>query len=490
MALNFLRQKQIFDQFGNQVSDDQSDDSSDDSSPMSDESETPPQIPGWSPPDISDEYGGNPSENMGGGITPIPKTPNIPDYSATAGSTSPTPTGADDITRWSKLYENLYKPSTSATDRLNALLDQTPTSDQYKPGILRTIGALGVGMGPGGLKAANEVMDEPYASALEKWKAKTAPFQQAAQLENTENVNARQVASSTAANILGSEKLAETTAKDQAKAATDATRAKAYAFSKDNPSWKFDFSGPNIIAVSPDGTQRQNLGPTGHLDDATKYNIQGNYKVAAAQASGAAAATVAGIKGRIPVQDKDGNWYLIDPSDTAGGPKPMGNAPSTPTGPLAKPGTTPAPKPGDVPKDIQNTLENLYHTDPLGEKWIQQDPDSLKYSMKPKPVVSSGLFGFGATPQSDLDEWNNVNSKVYGPTTGGATGARTPTPSPSPAPTPTPAVGAMSPNDQMAGVANGTRLVAIDPQGNQVTIKNTQASIQEATMKGYKVQVK
>jgi hypothetical protein len=189
----------------------------------------------------------------------------------------------------SNVLEDIGTFDTSQADAFRDLINNQPQRED--PGWARRIVASGMSVGahPGDVKdpigVQEDVMYAPYKREMADWTAKVEPAYRSATLENTANANERQARTSVMNNNAALRRIEETErnnsernriteAKNEATAKAAQLRAEAYDFKVRHPDWKFNFSGPNILAVSPDGKETANLGPTGHLSDADKINLR------------------------------------------------------------------------------------------------------------------------------------------------------------------------------------------------------------------------
>jgi hypothetical protein len=221
--------------------------------------------------------------------------------------------GDDPSDRYKRWLDD-FQPEHAASDRLNNLLLNPPTRE--RPSLGRTLVAIGKGFGKGGFDDQQTIMNEPYERKKDEWTSQTTPAYQAASIERQTNANERALRGNVIAaeiqgdRITSNERIAaqrdETTrAKNEAANEVATKRAEAYDFKMRHPDWKFDFSGPQVIAASPDGTQSVRLGPTGHMSDVDKINLQQKNEIERIHARGDEAqetkrTTPGGYAGRDP----------------------------------------------------------------------------------------------------------------------------------------------------------------------------------------------
>lgn len=216
--------------------------------------------------------------NIFGPTNPIQST--SPDISPVMSNPMPTNPMSmseqpDDISpgdRITQLMQEYYKPETQATDAYNELVKQYPT--QFKPSMLRKIGAAVTAFGPSGQKGAMDFLYEPYNQQLQAWKDQIIPAGKAADLERQSNINNRTLAYQTVSQRLRAEADAAKAKNDETRANAALQRAQAYEFKTRNPTLKFDFSGPTVLVADPTTGKVSNTGiATGALSDADKLAL-------------------------------------------------------------------------------------------------------------------------------------------------------------------------------------------------------------------------
>lgn len=335
--LNLLRQKNLFDQYG-------MDDGSGD-------------LPGYMPDFYDESQPQNqviptPPMRRNPEMPPqIPKPPNIPDYSATPNQSQ------NEYDQLMKVYDKLYTPQHTATDRLNQFLSAFPNEDQYQPSIARRIVASGLALGgERGALASQKFLDEPYQTELEKWKAQAGPLQQAATLENQQNINERTLAGNFATAMTAQRRTDETARANQAK--EDIARQKNEIAWAKSQGAKFDTKGAHVIITWPDGTVQDSGVPTTAFSPIEQQALrnEGAANVADIRAKSSAANVQAGKA--TTVVDSQGNIYTINPVTPDKPPVPMGGAPPVPVGPLSKLPTE-APTKTKTPAEIEKERVNM-----------------------------------------------------------------------------------------------------------------------------------
>jgi hypothetical protein len=302
------------------------------------------------------------------------------------------PPEENSIDEYIRLMKEMYHPQTTASDRLNQLINSFP--QEKKPSLGRTLVGVAAGLG-GGVKASQEVMDEPYKHDLESWKAQTTPAYQAAEVERqrndtdrtlTGNVIQAQIADKknriTEENNREKNRIAEE--KNQAQAAATKTRSEAYAFKQYHPTWVFDFKGPVTRAYNPTNpSETVNLGPSGHLSDADQINLKGEWNVKAAETRGMNATDLEALKQSGRPFNIGNDIYVFE----NGVLKPVGS------GAITRPGTPP--KEG---KDKPNiNAPRAGRNDILRESF--DDPLVKKYKFITAPGTSGGDYQLAPAPE-------------------------------------------------------------------------------------------
>lgn len=260
MAINRLRQQQIFDSF-EPVSFSYGQD--DWQGPIQPTSFMPPgpQIPQYDPgmdPDINPQAPQMPTLSN---PTRILQNPNEPRQN------------------WMQMIDQLYQPETQASNRFNTLLDNAP--ELGRPGIARRLAATGMAFGSKTpIETAEKVMYAPYFREMEDWKAKSGPYYNAANLERQSNINERQLTGQMVTAQQNQQRLDETERKNRETAEIGMIRARAYAFKQEHPDWKFNFTGPTVMVTDPlTGTVHNTGIPTGSLTDFDKINLTAERRI-------------------------------------------------------------------------------------------------------------------------------------------------------------------------------------------------------------------
>lgn len=361
-----------------------------------------------------------------------PPVPNVPSYSASADGLDPQ-TRAE-IARQKAIADTFYTPDTTSRDRFGKMIDNAPDVTKYNPGLLRTIGSIGMSMGPGGYKAAEESQYSPFMREAAMWKEKIGPAQQAATIENTSNNIERQIAGQATAGITASERNAanERIATEKAKVAQSKVdsdreigliRARADDYMKRlGHGWQFDTTGPSVIAMNKDDpSQNFDTGiETGKLDEMTRKAMENYGKIEAAKQLGANAAGVAAVRATGYWRDPDGNLYQVGPG---GKPVPVADAPEQPTGQLtpvptgARAGSGTGKGAGGPVEDLKNydavvqVRMRAVHDNKSEFSDLFKIDDKGNYSMVPRPGY--GWFSLDATDEAEMARWDEARKLVF-----------------------------------------------------------------------------
>jgi hypothetical protein len=380
-------------------------------------------------PDV--DFGGNPYD-MGQVNLPSPNEPyfggnyevqNDPRSYVNPTIAGPNSVGAGTAQNLMDVINQIYTPETTSRDRFNRLLDAAP--EREGPGLMRGLAAFGMGMGAKDpldtLKVHEQVMYAPHHRNMADWTAKTQPFGQAAQFENTANINERTLAGNVATNITNQQRYDQQNAINEEKnriaqirAESDRIRQQAYALKQQG--WTFDFSTPRILATSPDG-RMVDYGPSGEMQEVDKINLQGKWGVDRAAAVGQNAAQVAGIRGVTYWQDEAGNMFMQNP--TGAGPR-MGLEPvqgnAYPRGNLKPVDATPNAGAAVNPRIARNDKFRQFADErpDLAAKWLIPPVSATgDWGIKPPPGPSGGFMGWGRSIDPNaVTEYNQVRQAL------------------------------------------------------------------------------
>ena len=134
-----------------------------------------------------------------------------------------------------------------------------------------------------------------HARAMADWKEKTGPFQQAAQVENTANINERTLAGNVFTAKTQADRLAEQGRIADEKNRISEIRARAYSWKQQHPDdGNWDTTGPTYVLKNPQTGEVKNTGiKTGQLaeEDLQLLKNKGNVDAARERGAGAYAGT-------------------------------------------------------------------------------------------------------------------------------------------------------------------------------------------------------
>jgi len=249
------------------------------------------------------------------------------------------------------MANRFYTPQTRASDRFNNLLDEFPQREE--PGLgTRLIGATAF-LGnksrgiPGGYEIQDKVMNAPFYRDVAAWKEKTGPFQQGAQIENTANNTERQLASNMVTGAVNTRRYDDQQRIAQAKqdeigrsnlVKEEIQRQKIEIDRAARLGAKFSTKGERIIAMFPDG-HTEDAGPTTNFSPLELENLRQSGRMDVVRQQGANSLANVQAGGWILVQDADGNQYRINPRQQGQAQPISPNAPPQPTGPVQRIGT-------------------------------------------------------------------------------------------------------------------------------------------------------
>ena len=326
----------------------------------------------------------------------------------------------EDIRSLADQLNSIYTPDTTSRDRLNRLLDAYP--ERESPGWARRLVASGAGLrSKDPLKTMEDIMYAPHLRELSDWKDRTGPYQQAAQIENTANVNERTLAGNILNAKTQADKLAVQEQYNRDRSEVALIRANAYRAKQEGAEIKIEEG--RVVAyhnAGPKAGQVEFLGKVpGSSTDAELADIRGRWAVKAAEARGETAQATANIRGYQPAQDEQGNVYVIDPATKS--ITPVGDAPPMPVGQLRSITGTPrqpaVPKPptkAETDQQIQQKLLEIYNRSPDSvngdAKWLVGDVQSGTLRLKPRPVET---WANRNTIAADQEHYDRVRKQVY-----------------------------------------------------------------------------
>lgn len=349
---------------------------------------------------------------------------------------APAPDSADMSARTMDIINRMYSPDTTDRDRFRELLDQAP--ERGVPSWARTAAASAMSLkADDPIKTAEAVQYAPYHRDMADWTAKADPFSKAAQLENTANVNERALAG----NVITAQTAADRTAElgrqadlknEQALGRNRISMLKVQM----GPGWKIDaHNGTTIKMYNPTTGEFKDTGmSTRWMNEEDKIDAEGEWRVRAAEASGAAAISRIQAAGGGLVTGADDNTYQPD-TDNPGSYR---NVPGLPPGRTTRVGTPASSRGGnplDTERNRQTTLGTIYVTDADAKDYIEKQSNG-KFEMRARPIVGKGggWLGKNAT-QEQVDRWDEIMKQAlpnYVPktveTTGIAPGSEKPAP--------------------------------------------------------------
>jgi len=301
-----------------------------------------------------------------------------------------------------------YTPDYTSRDRLNRLLDAPP--ERNKPSWARKLVAGGLSLkSEDPIATAEKAMYAPYLRDQAEWTGKTAPFAQAAQLENTANIQERTLvgnaATAHAAQVRADTQQRIADAKNetaQKRAENDNIRARAYAAK--NNGYTIHKAGDRYIGINPQG-QRIDVGPSGGLDRETELDIMGEWGVKRAEAQGAAAVDTA----RAGAQATGRDLIVVNGVTHRYNPDTMEYEPvrGLPQGTPTRPGTPPrgGNEPLDVLRERNNKFLSIADQYPqIAEKWFTPPASpGDNWRLKPPPEPS-----FWSDKKDEIAEYAKV----------------------------------------------------------------------------------
>jgi hypothetical protein len=203
--------------------------------------------------------------------------------------------------------KQLYTPETSASDRLNSMIDNMPHYNEHQ-GKLRSIAAAIIAATQGAKAGSNALM-APYHHQMDEWNTKIKPVENAATLEkNTNSIN-RQMANATINSELTDRRDTARQKTNDANTKIREDRANVYRFKVEHPDKKFNFTGPTVTMTDPRTGEITNTGiATGSLSDGDKLDLQHKNRIGEIDETGKQARDTEATRqtGRIAVVDEQG----------------------------------------------------------------------------------------------------------------------------------------------------------------------------------------
>lgn len=339
-----------------------------------------------------DPYTGTPTYNTPPPTTPPPPPP-IPQYQNPIQSFGQQqqrqPANDTDayMKRLIELQKQLYTPSTQASSRLNSFLDSFP--EREPPSFMRKLTASMAGFG-GGAGAADKILNEPYNQELASWAAKAGPFQSAATLENSQNVNERQLATSLATNLATGERNQRQAETEKIKADAAMTKANAYAQkTAAGPDSIVKVVNGRVVLVDPKKTGPEamtDLGQVGNFNQMDIQLLQSRTGITERQIMAAA------------MQQKDISQTEVQFL--------LANYRASLEAINKQVGT-----PGQMPDVIQARIEKIYGNEPNMRHWFEMK-DNGKMGLVDPPVVGSGWWWGGKVTQEQVNEYNKLAARI------------------------------------------------------------------------------
>lgn len=322
--------------------------------------------------------------------------------------------------------DKIYNPQYESRDRYNTLLGDYP--EREEPSWARKIVAGSMGMSARNhnenpLTTMESVLNMPHIRDVADWKEQVDPNYKAADLENRSNINERTLAGNILTNKYQTDRFMEQgrQADEKARIAEEKNRATATNTANNarlkylaQTGWKVDYSGPTIIATrtNPDTglPEKMEMGDTGKVDEQTRLDTQGYYRVQAANQFGANQANVANIREGAFFHDEAGNSYR---ASADGNLTRMGTAPATPVGKLTPASPDKALTGSAATVADQQKLRSIYNTYPQYQNrkfWTTQDDGSI--ALAPRPKMGSWLQT-DASDRADIAAWDQLAKLVY-----------------------------------------------------------------------------
>lgn len=340
--------------------------------------------------------------------------------------------------------KELFHPSHIATDKFDQMIGQYPTRTEPSKmrrfagaalGALSAIGDPTIGPmgGPPNHEMGHKVYDDitgktDFNEKVQDWKNQVGPLGTAANMERYQNTNERQTAYQTISAELRDHAQELKAKNDNRKA--DIAEHRANIYDMKSRGYKFDFSGPTIMATRPDDPNPKDTGiPTGHMTQLDKLNLEAENKANAIDESGRQSRLTEGVKegNREKLADKKG-WStanIPDPTDPTrmigvrinndtGEVKPIQlggenvgavQKPSSGAGAANKPET-----PAQTKIRQFNAATKLFNTDPELRQFIKLGPGANEFSL-----VTPGKSPWMGTPTGpNMSQMKKLNESIYG----------------------------------------------------------------------------
>jgi hypothetical protein len=380
--------------------------------------------------------------SMDSGNLGMPKTPSPFDNIQFGNTTMPPPNPAlnDDTDNYDPgaRMKELFHPSHMASDRFDEMINKFPQREQ--PSKKRMWGGALLGA----LTAANDTMTVGHDTGrgrgvyedvtgrtrnredVEDWKTQMGPLGQAANFERYQNTNERQNAYQTISAELR-DHAQELKAKNDSRKA-DIAEKRAQIYEMKSKGYKFDFSGPTVIATRPDSPTPQDTGvPTGHMTQLDKLNLEAENRAANTTNKGEEDRKTERLReqGRETLADKKG-WDVVNipnPEDPTkqiavrinrdtGAIEPVKLGGSS-VGPVAKPsgsGSTAKPE-SETNKRVgeYRRARQLWNTNPELRPFIKWGPGANDFS-----IQQAGRNFMGTPTGPNMDQTKKIADAIYG----------------------------------------------------------------------------
>lgn len=352
---------------------------------------------------------------------------NVSTQPTTPKKPSSTDLRSNDIEDLVGLTNRLYTPETRATERFNKLLDEAP--ELNNPSLARSIfgGMINFGANAKGkdiMDNSDRVNYAPYAREQAIWDKRAGPYQQAAQLENTANINERTLAGNMATQLNTMQRNRQTEENNAERNRIAEIRATAYAFKARNPNWIIKEQGERTIAYNPQTLEQQDLGPSFGMTRRDEIELQNEGRIQAAAAS--VGNMLQSPDGTVWERDaKSGEWR-----PAKGGPTVQPTTPQSAPQPTVTPGGIRVPPPAEPPPQNQGlqriptgddtppkaktaaelelqrnqNAKGIYQANPHLRNYFSVQGDTYRLRKRP----DYGWFTGDATDEAKMKEWDDI----------------------------------------------------------------------------------
>lgn len=326
------------------------------------------------------------------------------------------------------LYNQYYQPEHAASDRYNQMISQYPQDKGH--GKMARIGAALLGGAATlatddintGVKLGTGVLDYKRNKQLADWKNQIEPAQNAANLERTSNVNARQTATSMVNARLADKKQeqANTIAEEKTKIAQQ--RADIYRLKNERPDYEFNDKGPTVMVKDPATGQIWDSGfKTSNLSEIDRITLNQRNAMSQIGARTEGAKEVAGINAGSREKTAQANrplFNVLDPESgqyvaayrDANGNLVRATMDYQPVTDVKKVGTEPSNKSmtsSQTKVDVYNKALKIINTDAELKKFVKIKSNGEVTVVAPG---EGGFFGNSPSP----DQYNRIKQQLYG----------------------------------------------------------------------------